>query len=902
DIMRTLTNVSSAGIKLKSILNTVINIEEASTEITYGLLALSALNEMDLIDLVVSQKYKTEARSYFNKILDERLTLKKYYLGISSDLPRILTGTITNNMSALTLSTFSVTSDIINVFLSFENIKTVKLYDGMWFYFDLRRNNETHEMAWSDAKLVMGWADSNNSLRFRGKQREEETSQIESQLVILWDKWGDYTTAEGVTQEAREQLQEEFRDSLVFAIKTYELVQKEVEPSIFDKAKLSLASLIQRIKNTGASIATIGKASQFVIKEWLASIGMEAEELSSFITTFGPGMTAKIEESISLDNYNPIDLTIIDEIGLKELEATFFKKPDSQIQEPEKQPSLEEIQENIDDVLEETDIVSQEILTLKQTHKDNNEENSTKTEVLLEEELSKKLEGTSTQNIEKVDQTLCEKIPGSLPFLDKIIINEIAWMGTINSSNDEWIELKNISKTELNLNGWQLISKDNKITINLTEENILQPNGFLLLERTDDSSVEKIPADLIYTGAIKNTEESLFLFNKNCQLQDEISVFQNWPAGENSSKRTMERRNNLGWQTSKNSEGTPKEENGSAYYTNIGSSNIVIPSTTNPPEPTPTTIPKILITEIQIANTSSTNNDFVELYNPENTSIDISDFQLKKKSSSGTEYSLISFSEGDIIPPKGYFLWTNSEFASSSDIKADATTTQNLAKNNSLALLHKEKGVIDAIAWGSSTNPFVETLPFYQNPEDNQNLGRKWLASSETYTDTDNNSNDFEFQEPTPGAINKNKSNQPFATFTYNPETPTLKEEIFFDASSSTSPTGEIVFFIWNFGEEYSTTTISATTSYTFATSGNYLISLIVVDNFGTTSSPTTSTITVSESQTLSIVINEVAWMGSKDLAHDEWIEFYNNTDESVNILDWSIYGANTEECLNFSE
>jgi len=50
------------------------------------------------------------------------------------------------------------------------------------------------------------------------------------------------------------------------------------------------------------------------------------------------------------------------------------------------------------------------------------------------------------------------------------------------------------------------------------------------------------------------------------------------------------------------------------------------------------------------------------------------------------------------------------------------------------------------------------------------------------------------------------------------------------------------------------------------------------------------------------VVINEVSWMGTVASSSDEWIEFYNNTDSPVDIADWSIYGADTGVCLNFSD
>jgi len=49
------------------------------------------------------------------------------------------------------------------------------------------------------------------------------------------------------------------------------------------------------------------------------------------------------------------------------------------------------------------------------------------------------------------------------------------------------------------------------------------------------------------------------------------------------------------------------------------------------------------------------------------------------------------------------------------------------------------------------------------------------------------------------------------------------------------------------------------------------------------------------------VVINEIAWMGTVANSSDEWIEFYNNTDSPIDISNWSIFGADTGTCLNFS-
>ncbi len=50
----------------------------------------------------------------------------------------------------------------------------------------------------------------------------------------------------------------------------------------------------------------------------------------------------------------------------------------------------------------------------------------------------------------------------------------------------------------------------------------------------------------------------------------------------------------------------------------------------------------------------------------------------------------------------------------------------------------------------------------------------------------------------------------------------------------------------------------------------------------------------------LGVAINEVAWMGTQASAFDGWIELYNPTDADVDLANWSIFGAETGNCLNF--
>jgi len=65
------------------------------------------------------------------------------------------------------------------------------------------------------------------------------------------------------------------------------------------------------------------------------------------------------------------------------------------------------------------------------------------------------------------------------------------------------------------------------------------------LERSDDSTIPYLLANLIYTGALVNSNEELQLFDSNCNLIDKVAADPDWPAGNNDLKLTMERGNDL---------------------------------------------------------------------------------------------------------------------------------------------------------------------------------------------------------------------------------------------------------------------------------------------------------------------------------------------------------------------
>lgn len=147
------------------------------------------------------------------------------------------------------------------------------------------------------------------------------------------------------------------------------------------------------------------------------------------------------------------------------------------------------------------------------------------------------------------------------PFLAiaSVYINEVAWMGTDNSANDEWVEIYNDGSESVDLSGWMLFAGDGTPSINFsgTTNTAIPAGGFYLLERTDDTTVSSITADLIYVGALSNDGEVLILKDKNGNEADRIDASSGWLAGDNVSKQTMQKTSSV-WITAN---GTPKAVN-----------------------------------------------------------------------------------------------------------------------------------------------------------------------------------------------------------------------------------------------------------------------------------------------------------------------------------------------------
>lgn len=130
-----------------------------------------------------------------------------------------------------------------------------------------------------------------------------------------------------------------------------------------------------------------------------------------------------------------------------------------------------------------------------------------------------------------------------------VLINEIAWMGTSASANDEWIELFNPGTDSVDVSGWMLIAADGEPSITLS--GIIGSGAFFLLERTDDESIPGIPADVIYVGTMANTGEIFELRDATGAIIDTVVGGPDWElvGGDNVTKHTGQRQPDDTWIT-----------------------------------------------------------------------------------------------------------------------------------------------------------------------------------------------------------------------------------------------------------------------------------------------------------------------------------------------------------------
>lgn len=122
-----------------------------------------------------------------------------------------------------------------------------------------------------------------------------------------------------------------------------------------------------------------------------------------------------------------------------------------------------------------------------------------------------------------------------------VLFSEIAWMGSPVSSADEWVELFNSGNENINLDGFVIESQSKKISISLSGQ--ISSGGYFIIERTDDASEPTVGADLIasFGTGLNNSGDNIYLKDGSGQIIDSLLFSAGWPAGDNTTKDTMQK-------------------------------------------------------------------------------------------------------------------------------------------------------------------------------------------------------------------------------------------------------------------------------------------------------------------------------------------------------------------------
>ncbi|MFZ5820445.1 MAG: lamin tail domain-containing protein [Chloroflexota bacterium] len=273
-------------------------------------------------------------------------------------------------------------------------------------------------------------------------------------------------------------------------------------------------------------------------------------------------------------------------------------------------------------------------------------------------------------------------------------------MGTLASEDDEWIELYNPSLTQPIVldDGWRLVADDGSLDILLI--GTISPNSYFLLERAREQ-VTSVPYNQIFFGALDDNGETLRLRAPDGSIVDTANSDGGaWPAGTVSPNGSMERMDDipdepLAWVTNVDVSswthtdaagqlvhGTPGEENWGFSVTHTP-----IPTNTSTSTPTFTPTPvealTIVINEVAWAGTQASSEDeWIELYNPSTVAIDLTSWTLK--SSDGSPSITLS---GTLLSGE-YFLLERTDNDTVADVNADMFYSGTLSNSGEILRLY----------------------------------------------------------------------------------------------------------------------------------------------------------------------------------------------------------------------
>lgn len=128
--------------------------------------------------------------------------------------------------------------------------------------------------------------------------------------------------------------------------------------------------------------------------------------------------------------------------------------------------------------------------------------------------------------------------------LAAVRINEIAWMGTEESANGEWLELFNDGAESVDLKDWKILEGGGE-TVLFTLTKTIEPQGLLVVERITPSVPDPLTGVNDESGSfggsgLNNVGEHLVLRDISGGEVQNLNFADGWPAGDKTTKQTMQ--------------------------------------------------------------------------------------------------------------------------------------------------------------------------------------------------------------------------------------------------------------------------------------------------------------------------------------------------------------------------
>jgi hypothetical protein len=490
--------------------------------------------------------------------------------------------------------------------------------------------------------------------------------------------------------------------------------------------------------------------------------------------------------------------------------------------------------------------------------------------------------------------------PQRLPTLLDVVINEVAWAGTLSNSADEWIELYNSTAVDIPLSGWILKSTDN--TPNIALSGTIPAHGYYLLERTDDATINDILADKIYTGALSDTGEALELRDSGGNLIDLANQAAGaWPAGNAASRTSMERidvisdmpsswlsNDNVtrnGQDASGNSiNGTPKQINSATVNLLLTATFTVSPTATLTGTPTYTGTPTNTFTPTL---TGTPTNTFTPTLSPTST--------LTFTPVTSTVTKTPTFTNTPVIPHV-----IISEVAWGGTQASDFDEWIELYNPTSAAVNLNNWQVVASD--GLPLVPLSGTIPaggFYLIERGDDNVVKDVTADLVYSFDQLSDAGEtLSLLSDVRAVIDTaNQSGTAWPAGGNSGQYPTMERV----ASGGVVQSDSIFAWVTNTGvvkngHDAANHVIYGTPkqpnwAFTVTLTPTPTVSLTPTRTPTRTITPTgtIATATPTHTPTLGIIINEVAWMGTLASSSDEWIELYNRGSAAVDMNGWTL-------------